>query len=293
MKQAFAPRDIALAVLVAAVWGFNFVVIKWGVAEVPPLLLTGLRFLFTAVPALFFVGRPTSRIVFLVAYGFLLGVMQFGFLFVSMHMGMSASLASVVLQLQAFFTIGLAMLVLHERISLFQIIGAAIALAGIAAIAVEHWQQVALMPLVLCVCAALGWGSANVVARRSGEQNMLPFVIWTSLVPPLPMFILSWIFEDHGDIIRALTMPSHTALFSLAYLILASTILGYGLWNGLIRRYSASAVAPFSLLVPVFGIASGTVLMGDHLSLMVRVGVALVFAGLGINVFGPRLMSRH
>jgi O-acetylserine/cysteine efflux transporter len=293
VKQAFAPRDVALAVLVAAIWGFNFVIIKWGVAEVPPLLLTGLRFLFTALPALFFVGRPTSRIGILIAYGALLGVIKFGLLFVAMYLGLSASLASVVLQMQAFFTVGLAMMLLGERVTPPQLAGAALAMAGIAVIAAGRWQAVTLLPLALCMLAALSWGGANVLARRSGEHNMFAFVVWSALVPPLPLFGLSWLFEDHGEIIRALTMPSMTAILSLAYLVLASTILGFGLWNSLIHRYSASAVAPFSLLVPVFGIISGVSLMGDTLTYSTLVGVALVFAGLAINVFGPRRLARR
>ena len=286
----FQLKHLALALLVVAIWGFNFVVIKLGVAAVPPLLLTGLRFTFAALPAVFFVARPTAPLHFVAAYGIMLGVIKFGLLFVAMHIGFSASLSSLVLQLQAFFTIGFAAIVLHERPKPSQLAGAALAFSGIAIIAATRWSAQALLPMILAIIAAAAWGVANIISKASGEKNALSFIIWSSLFSPLPLFALSWATEDHAEIIRVLTHPSWTAIGATLFLAWVSTLLGFTIWNNLLSRYSAASVAPFSLLVPVFGIASGVLLLGDQFGPLLIVGSVLVFAGLALNVFGPRLL---
>jgi O-acetylserine/cysteine efflux transporter len=285
------PRDILLAILVTAIWGFNFVIIKWGVAEVPPLLLTGLRFAAAALPAVFFIKRPGTALKYVAGYGIVLGVIKFGLLFVAMNIGFSASLSSLVLQLQAFFTMGFAALVLQDRPRPVQVAGALVAFGGIGLIAATRWSNQALLPMVLAVAAACAWGVANVIAKKSGEKDMLAFVVWSSLFSPLPLFGLSWIFEDHAAIVAALTHPSWTAIGSVLFLAWLATLVGFGIWNNLLSRYSAGTVAPFSLLVPIFGIASGVLVMGDDFTGLVVWGAVLVFAGLLLNVFGPRLLK--
>jgi O-acetylserine/cysteine efflux transporter len=165
------PAHALLAILVTAVWGFNFVVIKVGVAHVPPLLLTGLRFLFAAVPAVFFIKRPGASWRWVVGYGIFIGVLQFGLLFVSIRLGMTAALASVVMQLQVFFTTGFAAVLLGERSKPVQIIGAAIAFSGMGVIAASRWSGPELLPLLLCLLAALSWGIANRTPRNTLISN--------------------------------------------------------------------------------------------------------------------------
>jgi O-acetylserine/cysteine efflux transporter len=286
-------RDILLAVFVTAIWGFNFVVIKWGVAEVPPLLLTGLRFAAAALPAVFFVRRPSAAMAYVAGYGFVLGVVKFGLLFVAMHIGFSASLSSLVLQLQAFFTMGFAALVLHDRPKPVQVAGALLAFAGIGLIATTRWSSQALLPMLLAVVAAAAWGVANIVVKKSGEKDMLSFIVWSSLFSPLPLFALSWLFEDHVAATNALLHPSWKTVGSVLFLAWVATLVGFSIWNNLLSRYPAGTVAPFSLLVPVFGIASGVVVMGDAFSGLVIWGAALVFAGLILNVFGPKFLAQR
>jgi O-acetylserine/cysteine efflux transporter len=284
-----SPTHLLLALLATAIWGLNYVVIKLGVGEVPPLLLTGLRFFFAALPAVFFVRRPTSRFSYVVSYGVVLGVIQFGLLFVSMKLGLSASLASLVLQLQAFFTIGLAASTLGDVPKPVQLAGAALAFAGIGIIAINRWHGPELVPLLICVLAAFAWGVANIIVKKSNEKDMLAFIVWASLMAPLPLFALSWLLEDHAEIIRTLTHPSLLAMGAIAYLAWPVTILGFALWNFLLSKYPVSSVAPFSLLIPVFGVLSGVLLLNDSLGAATMAGAALVFAGLALNVFGPRL----
>lgn len=287
-----SPRDIVLALLVVTVWGVNFVAIKWGVDEVSPLLLTALRFLAAAVPAVFFVRRPKVALPILVAYGVSIGVMQFGLLFVAIKLGMPAGLASLVMQLQVFFTIGLAVLFLGERPGSFQFAGALVAFAGIGAIGLERLEGAALAPLLMTIAAALFWGIGNVVTKKAGRIDMLSFVVWSSLVPPIPLYLASLLFEGPAALPQALEQITWLGGGSLLFISYGSTLFGYGLWSVLLSRYPASMVAPFTLLVPITGIGSAALLLGESISGMEVLGSMLVFLGLLLTVLGPRLRKR-
>jgi O-acetylserine/cysteine efflux transporter len=277
-----------LALLVVLVWGLNFIAIKWGVEEIPPLLLTALRYLCAALPAVFFIRPPKIAARVVIAYGVMVGVCQFGLLFVAIHMGMPAGLASLVIQMQAFFTFGLAIVFLGERPGLLQVGGALVALGGIAVIGVERADGTALWPLLMTLLGAVFWGGANVITKKAGRIDMLAFVVWASLVPPLPLLGLSFLLEGPDAIGFALMHLSARSLGVIAFNGYASTLVGFGLWSILLARYPASVVAPFSLLVPVVGIASAVLVLGEPLSGLEVAGSVLVFAGLLLNVFGPR-----
>ena len=285
-------RDICLALLVVTVWGINFVFIRWGVEAVPPLFMTGLRYLAAALPAIFFVRRPTVRLAILVGYGLAIGVAQFGLLFMAISLGMPAGLASLVMQVQAFFTFALAILFLGERLNGSQLLGAVVAFAGIAVIALERLELPMLLPLLMCVLAALFWGVANIITKKAGPVDMFGFVVWSSLVPPIPLFALSMLVEGPQAVAHALTHISTLGLLSIAFNAYGATLIGFGLWSVLLGRHPAATIAPFSLLVPVAGMVSAALLLGEIVTGLEVAGSALVFAGLLINVFGPRLLTR-
>lgn len=285
-------RDILLALLVVAIWGFNFVVIKVGVTEVPPLLLTGFRFLLAAFPLVFFIKKPATSWGYIVAYGMSLGAIQFGLLFFAIKLGMSASLSSVIMQLQAFFTIGFAFLWLKEVPKLWQIVGALIAFSGIAIMGSVQAEQAKLLPFLLLIIAAMFWGMANIISKKVGQIDMFSFVIWTSLVPPLPLFALSWAIEDRGLIIKTFTNPTWTGTGSILFLAYPATVFGFAIWNQLLKKNPASLVAPFSLLVPIFGILSGYLVLRETMSILAVIGGAVIFIGLLLNVFGGRIFAR-
>ena len=289
ISMSLRPAHAMLALLVTAIWGFNFVVIKVGVAQVPPLLLTALRFSFAAVPAVFFVRRPSVGWRWIVHYGIFIGVLQFGLLFVSIRLGMTAALASVVMQLQVFFTIGFAAILLGERSTPVQIFGALTAFSGMGVIAASRWSGPELLPLLLCLLAALSWGIANLIVKMSGEKNALSMIVWASLAAPLPLFIMSFLFEDHAAIIQTLTRPTLLTLISVAFLAWPATLLGFGVWSFLLSRYPANLVSPFALLVPVFGISSGVLFLGEPFDAAAIIGSILVLAGLVLTVLGPRM----
>jgi O-acetylserine/cysteine efflux transporter len=282
-------RDILLALLVVVIWGLNFIAIKWGVELVPPLFLTALRFLFAALPAVFFVRPPRVKLSLLIAYGVSVGVVQFGALFLAIRLGMPAGLTSLVIQIQAFFTIGFAVLLLGERPGRQQVLGAALAFAGIAVIAAGRTAGAALLPLLLVLLAAAAWGFGNVVAKRAGRIDMLAFVVWSALVPPLPMLAASLLTEGAAADWAALGQAGWLLVGIVAFLSYVSTLVGYGLWNALLSRYPAAIVAPFSLLVPIVGIAAAALILGEPLSPLELGGSVVIFVGLLVNVFGARL----
>ena len=287
-----SPRDIALALLVVVIWGLNFVFIKWGVEAVPPLFLTALRYLCAALPMIFFIKRPQVKLSILITYGLFIGFGQFGLLFSAIKLGMPAGLASLVIQTQAFFTFGLAILFLGEKLGRWQVIGALVAIAGIVVIASERFEVTALVPLLMVLLAALCWGVSNIASKRAGQIDMLSFVVWGALVPILPLLGLSLLVEGPAAISAAMSHVSLRTVGVIAFNGYAATIIGFGLWSYLLKRYPAGLVAPFSLLVPVAGIGSAYLLLGETITLIEVVGSVLVLAGLALNVFGPRLMAR-
>jgi O-acetylserine/cysteine efflux transporter len=282
-------RDIGLALLVVTVWGVNFVAIRWGVDEVPPLLLTALRYLCAAVPAVFFIRRPQIGLPILIGYGFAIGVLQFGLLFAAIKLGMPAGLSSLVMQLQAFFTIALAVVFLREKLGPFQILGGLVAFGGIGLIGAERLEGAALLPLLMTIAAAFFWGVGNIITKKAGQIDMLSFVAWSALVPPIPLFLASLVLEGPGAIPSALANITWLGGGSLLFISYGATLFGYGVWSMLLSRYPANVVAPFSLLVPIAGIGSAALLLGETVSTIEIAGSALVFLGLLINVFGPRL----
>lgn len=286
------PKDILLAAVVIVAWGVNFVVIKVGLDGVPPMLLGALRFMLAAFPAILFIRRPDMPLRWLLAYGLTISLGQFAFLFSAMYVGMPAGLASLVLQAQAFFTLGFAALLIGETVRRSSLIGLVIAAAGLLLIGSESGRAFTLAGFVLTLCAAAMWGLGNVVTKRIGKVNLVSLVVWGSLIPPLPFLALSLILEGPAQIETALRGISLNSLLAIAYLAFIATLLGYGLWSRLLSRYPASQVAPFSLLVPVIGLSSAWLFLGEALSVVQWAGAAIVMLGLLINVFGARLLQQ-
>jgi O-acetylserine/cysteine efflux transporter len=282
-----------LALAITAVWGFNFVVIKVGTDGVPPLLLATLRFSFVAVPAVFIVRRPRAPLSLVIAYGLFLGVGEFGLLFMAIKLGAPSGSSSLFLQAQAFFTALLATKFLGERFGWHSAIGMAIAASGLGMIGWRTstpgaWGGHFAIALTMLLGAALMWAIANVLARRIGDVGALNLIVWSSLAAPAPLLVLSLAFEGPNAIVAALRALSWLSIGALAYLVLLSTLFGYAAWNHLIVRFGAGEVAPFSMLVPIFGIASGALFLGERLDARFSLGAGLVLVGLGLHAFGRR-----
>ncbi|MBW9067064.1 EamA family transporter [Agrobacterium pusense] len=284
-----ALPHILLALVTVFLWGFNFVVIKIGVNDMPPLFLTGVRYLFAAVPLVFFLPRPNVPWRHMIVYGMAMGFVQFGLLYPAIKLGLPAGLASLVMQSQAFFTLALAVVFLGERPLPSQILGAVIAFGGLAVIGVERMTAAALVPLLMGVGSAIAWACGNIVNRRIGQVNAVSFVAWTSLVPVLPLILLSLVVEGPRAIVDGVVHATPTMAFVVIYMAYGATIVGAGIWSYLLLRYPAGTVAPFSLLVPVVGFISAYFAFDEHITVFEVVGAALVILGLALNVFGRRL----
>ena len=285
-------RDVLAAISVAIVWGLTFIAIKIGVGETTPLALSALRFVFAALPAVFFVRPPKASPWIVALYGLFIGVGQFGLLFVAIRQGFPVGLASLVIQLQAFFTIFLAWALMGERPRRAQLVGAGVAFLGVALIGSRRLDGASLVPLLMAIAAAAFWGAGNIAAKFAGRVDMLAFVSWSSLAPPAPLFLLSLIVEGRGGL-ASLAHPSLRLVVAVLVLSYAATLFGFGLWARLLSHYSAAAVAPFALLVPIVGMAAGSAVFGEPFGPFELWGALLVMAGLGFNLFGDRLLRRR
>jgi len=286
--QRLPLRHALLALAVVAVWGTNFVVIKIALAALPPLLLAVLRFTFALLPAAFFLPRPAVPWHKLAAYGVLIGAGQFGLLYLAINGHIAPGLASLVIQIQVFFTIGLAMLADGERLRPVQGVALALAGAGIVLIGANTGGDTTVLGLALVLVAAASWACGNQVARSMGRVQMLPMVVWSSAFALPPLLLLSLIFEGPARWqlgLEAATLPVWAAVVWQA---LGNTLFGYASWGWLLSRHPAATVAPTALLVPVFGMAASAWWLGERLPAWKLGAAALVLSGLALNLFGMR-----
>jgi O-acetylserine/cysteine efflux transporter len=270
---------------------------KVGLREVPPFALAALRFLFAAVPLVFFIRRPRIPWLDIAGYGLAIGVAQFGLLFLAIELGMPAGLSSLVIQLQVFFTIGLAIAFLGDHLQRHNLIGAAIAALGIvllAAFKLASGLESTFIGFLLVIAAAFAWAVGNVIAKHAAgahEPDMFALIVWSSLIPPLPLALLSYAFEGGPaawDAVASAGVLTWGCVFVMAW---GATLFGFASWAALLHRYPTGLIAPFALLIPVSGLASGAIFLGESLAPVQALGAILVFAGLAENVFGAELRT--
>jgi O-acetylserine/cysteine efflux transporter len=282
-NRAMPRRHIALAALVACLWGVNFLAIHASLEQFPPFLLVAIRFALIAVPTLVLVPRPPVAWRWLIGYGLGFGTVQFTFLYLGMNAGFPTGLSSLVLQSSAPFTVILGAVLLRERLSARRVLGVALATVGLVVVGLSYGESAPIIPFVLVLLGALGWAGGNLASRLAHAPNPLHLVLWMSVIPPLPMLALSLVFEGPERIGAALgtslTADALPAWLGLGYTILLGTLLGSGVWVWLMARHPASTVAPFSMLVPVVGIATAAVTLGERPTLAELAGGAVIIAG--------------
>lgn len=286
-------NHLLLALAVVFVWGTNFVVIRWGLdGGLPPFLFATLRFALSALPWLLFMPRPAVPWRKLAWFGVLLGVGQFGLLYLAIQGHISPGLASLVIQLQVFFTIGLSLLLLKERVRGFQVVGLLMALGGLLLIALNLGAQVTWLGLGLVLAAAFFWACANLVAKSAGRVNMLHFVVWSSAFAVPPLLLLSLAVEGPAAIGHALQTAGAATWATVLWQALGNSLFGYGAWNWLLARHPAATVTPMALLVPLFGMGASALLLGEPMPGWKLGACALVLGGLALIVLWPRMLAQ-
>jgi len=284
-------RHALAAVLVTAIWGANFVVIERGLVGVPPLLFVALRFL-VVILAIPFVRRPSGPLWKVLAIGAAMSLGQFAFLYSSLTAGMPPGLASLILQLQAVFTVCLAALVLAERPVAIQWLGVALGVAGLAIVGLGRGGHIPLGALLLTISGAACWGLGNVLVRWLKVEGGLGLTVWSGLIVPLPLLALSAGLDGPSVVVHALTHLTWVNIASTAYTAVLSSLVGYGIWNWLLHHHPASEVAPFSLLVPAVGIVTAALADGERFTALATAGGVLLVVGVAAVSLGPRVIGR-
>ncbi|SDG54084.1 EamA family transporter [Pseudomonas abietaniphila] len=283
-------RHLLLAIAVTAIWGLNFSVIKLGLTTVDPFILAGIRFTLCALPAIFFIPKPDVPWRYIVGYGLVFGVGLWGVVNLGIQSGLSAGIASLVLQLSAFFTLLLGARVLREKLSRYQIAGMGIASCGLLSILTIADGTVTSAGLMLVLLGALAWSVANVINKKARTTQVFAFLVWSSAFSPIPLFALDYAVNGSVGYRALVSQIDARAVLSILFQVYPNTLFGYWVWNSLMKRYPVSTVAPLSLLVPVFGLVGSAVIFNEQLSLNKVIAVLLIVSGLGVGLYGQTLL---
>ncbi len=287
MKLPVPWRHLVLALAVVLVWGTNFVIIKASIAHIPPLLFAALRFTFAVIPGIFFLKRPSVPWSHLAAYGLLIGVGQFGVLYLAMDGHISPGLTSVVVQSQVLFTILLSLWLERERVQPFQWLALVLAIGGIGVIIAHTDGSTTVLGLAMVLFAAISWACGNLVAKRSGRINMLAYVVWASLFSVPPLVALSLMVEGWPAVSQALINADAYSWAAVLWQSVGNTLFGYVAWGWLLARHPAATIAPMALLIPVVGMASAVWWFDESLPLWKIIATVLVVGGLALNMLWP------
>lgn len=286
-SPALPWRHLLLALAVIAVWGTNFVVIRVALGHMPPLTFATLRFALAALPWLLFVRPPRGVWRQMVGYGVVTGCGQFGLLYLAMRHDISPGLASLVIQAQVFFTVGLVALLLRERPTRRQIIAMLLAAAGLGITLLAADTAATPLGLALTLGAAFSWAVSNLLVKSAGRIDALGFVVWASAFAALSLLPLTLLVEGPTTAAAAVEHATAGVWLAMLWQALANTLFGYGAWSWLLARYPAAVVAPLTLLVPVFGMATSAAVLAEPMPAWKLAASALIIGGLVINLLAP------
>jgi O-acetylserine/cysteine efflux transporter len=281
-----------LVILVVAIWGFNFIFVEFALRDLSPLFLCAVRFFLASIPAIFFVKLPAAPFRIIATYGLIMFGMQFAFLFLGMKAGMPPGLTSLLMQVQVFFSMFFAAVIIGEMPTLWQVVGALVSFTGIGLVATHLEGHMSLLGFIFIMAAAATWGVGNLITKKISNINMMGLVIWGSFIACLPMFLLAFVLEGPASMVQSYKNLTWLGGISVLYIVYMSTWVGYGVWNWLIGRHPVSKIVPFTLLVPIFGILSAMLILDEPFQRWKLVAGLLVIAGLCINLLGARFFVR-
>lgn len=282
-----------VALLVALIWGTNFVFIRYGLDELEPFTLATLRFMLVAFPLILVIPRPRTSWLHLASYGLFIGFGQFGLLYWVMQDDITPGLASLILQMQVFFTVLLALLLMNETILRQQLIALCVAFSGLALILAYTDGQTTHLGVAVALLAAASWACGNMVIKKAGDVDILAFLVWSSLFSIPPLALMAWYSDGFEGITRDLLHASWKAWSVVVWQSVGNTMIGYGLWNMLLNRYSAATVTPWALLVPVFGMSASAVMLAEPMPWWKLLAMVLIFTGLALNMTASRSWFRR
>lgn len=282
-------HHLLFAVLITAVWGINFSVIKLGLQSVDPFILAGIRFTLCAIPGIFFIKKPDVPWRYIIGYGLVFGIGLWGLVNMGIKAGLSAGVASLLLQFSAFFTLLLGCWVFKERLSRYQIAGFIISVSGLLSIFHITDGSVTLSGALLVLAGALAWSVANIINKRAGTRQVFAFLVWSSAFSPIPLFLLSWLVNGPAGYNTLIEHIDIRAVFSILFQVYPNTLIGYWVWNFLLKQYPVSTVAPLSLLVPVFGILGSMAIFGENITFEKITALSLIITGLLTGLYGQRI----
>ena len=291
LKSGLSLFHTFLILCTVGIWGTNFVIMKNTVNVLPPLMLAALRFFFTFIPAVFFLPRPNVRWTNLMGYGLSIGVLQFGCLYVAVDGHITPGLASLVIQSQVVFTLGLSLYFNSERVQSYQILALLLAITGLMIIGTHTDAQTTIGGLALTLLAALGWAIGNLFSKRAVGVNMISYVVWSTIYSVPPLVFLSLCFEGPQSFVDHLNVMTWQTTFAVLWQAWGNTIFGYGIWGWLLARYTAATVAPFALLVPVFGMGASAIVLDESLPIWKISAGGLVITAMLLNIFDLRLLN--
>ncbi|HDL8054647.1 TPA: EamA family transporter [Yersinia enterocolitica] len=284
--------DFLIALLITAIWGVNFSIIKLGLITADPLILAGIRFTLCALPAVFFIKKPDTSWRYIIGYGLLFGIGLWGIVNLGIKAGVSAGIASLVLQFGAFFTMVLGAFLFHENLSKYQYIGIIVALLGLTSIIFISDGSVTFIGLALVLCGAVVWGLVSIIIKKSDTKQVFSFLVWSSLFSPIPLFILSYLFNGPSGFTELAIHFNTTTLFSIFFQVYPNTLFAYWVWNSLLTKYPVSVVAPLSLLVPIFGMLGSVIIFNESIPSGKIIAMVFIISGLIIGLYGKRLIGR-
>jgi len=281
----------ALALIVVFIWGTNFVFIRIGLDELEPFTFAALRFILVVFPLVFFLPKPQVPWRSLISYGVFIGFGQFGLLFWAMQENITPGLASLIIQIQVFFTIFLAVLLANERITGTQLFALCLCFIGLLLIILFTDGSTTSVGIVVVLIAALSWSCGNLVVKNAGKVNVLAYIAWSSIFALPPLVLMAVINQPMEQIGASVLQASWKTWSVIVWQSVGNTMIGYGLWNFLLNRYPASSVAPWALLVPVFGMSGSALMLGEVMPWWKLAAMGLIIAGLAINIWGARRLS--
>lgn len=285
------PLHIVLAVLITAIWGFNFSLIKLSLASVDPLLLAAIRFSLCAFPALLFIRRPQVPWRYLIGYGLVFGIGLWGVVNLGIKAGLSAGIASLVLQVSAFISLLLGAWLFQEKLNRYQLFGMLLALAGLLCIILISDGSVSLPGVLLVLFGAAAWSVANIIIKRANTQQTFAFLVWASAFAPLPLFALDYAVNGSSSYHTLLSQLDTTTVLAILYQVYPNTLFAYWVWNSLLKTYPVSRVAPLSLLVPIFGLLGSVLVFAESVPLSKALAVLLIILGLAVGLYGQRIVK--